>query len=137
MRRPEKSLPDTNVIIKYLTRDNEPLYAKAKAFFDRVNIGAAKVVIIESVITECIYVLTKVYKVPRNEAAASLIAILHYKGIANYDRRELIRALTLFSERNIDIVDCILCSKAASAEAHLFSFDDALNKISTSWSRWQ
>ena len=102
-----------------------------------MNDGSAKAVIIESVIAECIYVLTKIYKVPRSKAAASLIAILHYKGIANHDRKELIHALTLFSERNIDIVDCILCSRAASAEVSLFSFDDELNKISRSWSKWQ
>ncbi|MHC1725032.1 MAG: PIN domain-containing protein [Syntrophobacteraceae bacterium] len=65
---------------------------------------------------------------PSNRAAASLIDILHYKGVVNDDRQELIRALTLFSERNIDIVDCILCVKAAVPNAALFSFDAKLNK---------
>jgi predicted nucleic-acid-binding protein len=73
--------------------------------------------------------------VPRNEAAASLIDILHYKGIANHDRKELIQALALFSERNIDIVDCVLCMKAATAEMCLFSFDDELKKISSARSK--
>jgi len=41
-----------------------------------------------------------------------LIDILHYEGIANTDQEELILALRRFSERNIDIVDCILCVKA-------------------------
>ncbi len=132
MKKPGKSLPDTNAIIRYLIRDEEPLYLKAKEFFDKVKNGSARAVIIESVLAECIYVLTKIYKVPRNKAAEGLIDILHYKGITNSDQKELINALTLFSERNVDIVDCILCMKASSAEACLFSFDNDLNKVSAS-----
>jgi predicted nucleic-acid-binding protein len=89
-----------------------------------------KAVILESVIAECIYVLTKIYKVPRNRAAESLIDLLHYKGIANDDQQELIQALSLFSEHGIDIVDCILCAKAATSGGHLFTFDADLQKIS-------
>ena len=132
MRKPVKSLPDTNILIRYLTRDDEPLYARAKEFFDKVKEGSMRAIIIESVIAECIYVLTKIYKVPKNKAAGSLIDILRYKGIANQDQKELIRALTLFSERNLDIVDCILCVKAAGSNTSLFSFDSELNKMSDS-----
>jgi len=129
VKKPGKNLPDTNVIVRYLMKDDEVQYSKAKEFFDKVKHGSSKAIIIESVIAECIYVLTKIYKVPRITAAESLSDILHYRGIANDDQKELINALTLFSERNIDIVDCILCVKAANAEVSLFSFDDDLNKI--------
>lgn len=132
MRKPERSLPDTNAIIRYLMRDEEVLYLKAKEFFDRIKEGSAKAVLLESVIAECIYVLTKIYKVPRNKAAESLTDILHYKGIVNDDRKELVQALALFSERTLDIVDCILCMKASNAAMRLFSFDDDLNKVSAS-----
>ena len=132
MKKPGRSLPDTNILIRYLTRDDEALYAGAKEFFDKVKEGSTRAVILESVIAECVYVLTKIYKVPKNRAAESLSDILHYKGIVNHDQQELIRALALFSERNIDIVDCILCLKAASPNTSLFSFDGELNKLSDS-----
>lgn len=130
MKKPAKNLPDTNILIRYLTRDVESLYSRAKEFFDKVKEGSAKAIILESVIAECIYVLTNIYKVPKDRAAESLIDILRYKGIANEDQKELIRALTLFSERNIDIVDCILCVKAAGPDKSLFSFDSELNRMS-------
>ncbi len=133
MKKPAKNLPDTNVLIRYLTKDNEVLYFRAKEFFDKVKDGTTRAVILESVIAECIYVLTKIYKVPGKEAADSLIALLHYKGIENPDREELICALTLFSERRIDIVDCILCVKASGPEASLFTFDEELNKIALNY----
>lgn len=125
-----KNLPDTNTIVRYLVADHPALHAKAKEFFDDVKRGAVKTVVLESVLAECVYVLTKIYKVPRNEAAASLIAVLRYKGIANEDRHELIRALSLFSQHRLDIVDCILCAKAAAGEDHLFTFDADLQKLS-------
>ena len=129
MKKPAKVLPDTNILIRYLTGDVESLYTEAKAFFDEVKEGRAKAIVLESVIAESIYVLTKIYKVPKNKAAGSLIDILRYKGIANPDQQELIRALALYSEQNIDIVDAILCIKACGPDKALFSFDRDLNKI--------
>ncbi|MEK6682435.1 MAG: PIN domain-containing protein [Nitrospirota bacterium] len=129
MRKPARSLPDANIIVRYLVKDNITLYTKAKDFFDKVRDGSEKAVILESVIAECIYVLTKIYQVPKDKASNSLIDILHYKGIANDDQKELIRALTLFLQRGIDIVDCILCAKAVGSGDNLFSFDEELNKL--------
>ncbi|MFZ3091715.1 MAG: PIN domain-containing protein [Nitrospirota bacterium] len=129
MRKPARSLPDANIIVRYLVKDNITLYTKAKDFFDKVRDGSEKAVILESVIAECIYVLTKIYQAPKDKASNSLIDILHYKGIANDDQKELIRALTLFLQRGIDIVDCILCAKAAGSGDNLFSFDEELNKL--------
>jgi predicted nucleic acid-binding protein len=129
VKRAARSLPDTNVIVRYLIADEPAQHAKAKEFFDKVNNGAVRAVILESVIAECIYVLTKIYKVPRDRAAGSLTDLLHYKGIANDDREELIRALSLFSAQGLDIVDCILCAKSAAVGNNLFTFDTELNKL--------
>jgi predicted nucleic-acid-binding protein len=124
-----RSLPDTNVIVRYLVKDDLPLYGKAKDFFDRIKNGTAKAVILEGVMAECVYVLTKVYKVPKEKAAGALIDLLHYKGIANDDQKELIQALELFSGRNIDIVDSILYIKANNSGAQLVSFDAGLMRL--------
>lgn len=85
MKKTARSLPDTNTIVRYLVSNDPALYAKAREFFDKVKNGGAKAVILESVIAECVYVLTKIYQSPRERAAGSLIDILRYKGIANND----------------------------------------------------
>lgn len=128
MRRPARSLPDTNVVVRYLIGDDPVSYAKAKEFFDRVKDGDVKAVILESVIAECVYVLTKIYRVPKQRAAASLIDVMRYRGIANEDRQELIRALSLYSEHGVDIVDAILCAKAEAGE-DLVTFDAGLSRL--------
>jgi predicted nucleic-acid-binding protein len=50
--------------------------------FDEVKDGRTKAIILESVIAESVYVLTKIYAVPRDRATRSLIDILRYKGRA-------------------------------------------------------
>jgi predicted nucleic acid-binding protein len=126
VRKSTVSLPDTNTIVRYLIRDNPEFYQRAKEFFDKVKSNEGKAVILESVLAECIYVLMKIYQVPRDQAAGRLIDILRYKGIVNKDKQDLIQALTLFAETRLDIVDSVLCAKAASSGAELFTFDEEL-----------
>ena len=129
MPRSTESLPDTNVVLRYLLRDIPEQYETAEKFFEKVRTGKEKAVILESVLVECVYVLMKFYKVPKNETAEALTGLLHYKGVTNRDKAALIEALELFSAQNLDIVDCVLLAKAKLANARLFSFDKALNKL--------
>lgn len=129
MRRHVNSLPDTNTIVHYLVKDEPNLFKRAKDFFDQVKSGSEKAIILESVIAECIYVLTKIYKVPKEKAADTLIDILHYKGVINEDREELITALNAFANSGLDILDCILWAKSNSGMGRLFSLDEDLNRF--------
>lgn len=129
MKKSTVNLPDTNTIIRYLIKDDMNQYLIAEAFFTKVLTGEEKALILESVLVECIYILTKIYKVPKKEASVSLIELLHYKGIQNRDRNEFIAALNLFSEKNLDIVDCILCARAEKSDYILFTFDKNLKNI--------
>ena len=61
----ERSLVDTNVILRYLLQDDAALFKKASAILEKVKTGEQKVIILESVLTECVYVLLKVYKIGR------------------------------------------------------------------------
>ena len=132
MIKPGSKLSDTNTIIRYLLNDDTRLSKTAQNFFEKVKNGEEKIVVLESVISECIYVLLKIYNVPKNEAAESLVKLLSYKGVANSDRKELIDALNLFAEKRLDIVDCILCAKSKSYKMPLFTFDKDLVRHSSS-----
>ncbi|MBI4681015.1 MAG: PIN domain-containing protein [Nitrospirae bacterium] len=123
-----KKLPDTNTILRYLLKDDIKLYEESSKFFEKVRVGNEKIIILESVLVECVYVLTKFYNVPRAEASERLKELFHYKGMQNNDKKELIEALTMFANKNIDIVDCILCEKAKSYNMSLFSFDEDVKK---------
>lgn len=131
MKKPGRRLPDTNVVIRYLVKDDIELYKQAKTFFDKVKTGGESALILESVVAECVYVLTKIYKVPKEKTADSLKNLLRYRGIINEDKADLIKALTTFAEQSLDIVDCILYAKAKDTDTSLFSFDEDLNKLAS------
>jgi predicted nucleic-acid-binding protein len=122
------TLPDTNFILRYLLRDNEAHFTEASEFFEKVRNGKTTAMLCEAVLIECLYVLTKYYKVPRLEASQSLHGIMIYKGITNPNREILTRALELYAESNLDPVDCLLVTLVACEGHEVRSFDQAIIK---------
>jgi predicted nucleic-acid-binding protein len=121
--------PNTNVILRYLLKDVPEQYAQVEKFFDDVRTGMTKAVILESVLAECVYILLKFYRVPKQIAVESLIGLLQYKGVANKDKAELVDALQMFTQQTIDIVDCLLLAKARHGKGRPLSFDKDLNRL--------
>lgn len=128
MAKPASVLPDTNVILRYLLADHAEHYAQASAFFEAVREGHRQALILESVLTECVYVLHKFYRVPRLEVADKLSVLLHYKGIQNEDRSDLVDALQRYGKSKLDWVDCLLLVKGAGHDVEVFSFDADLRR---------
>ena len=122
------ALPDTNFILRYLLRDVEEQFAESYEFFENVRTGKQSAAIAESVLVECLYILTKYYGVSRADAAVNLIALLQYKGIFNTDKEVLVKSLCLFSETSLDPVDCILAARSALEGNQVMTFDKELNK---------
>jgi predicted nucleic-acid-binding protein len=128
MIKQKTKLPDTNAIPRYLLKDHDEQYKKAASFFEEVRTGKETVIILESILVECVYILIKFYNVPREETAKILRQFLRYKGIVNNDRKDLIDALAFFAESNLNIVDAILHIKARNNRFALFTFDKTLTK---------
>jgi predicted nucleic-acid-binding protein len=131
VKRSERAFPDTNVVIRYLLRDNQEQFEAAESFFEEVRSGKKRAVILESVMVECLYILTKFYGIPRGEAAAPLIELLCYKGIVNDDAEILMYALKLFANSRLDPVDCILAVLHKRGEGDIFTFDRDLHNTAT------
>ena len=65
-------LIDTNVIIRYLVGDHAEFLAKAAALFEAVETGETQIVILDNVIMEAFFVLTKFYQLPKAEVIDDL-----------------------------------------------------------------
>ncbi len=79
----------------------------------------------ESVIAEIVYVIMKIYKKERKFTADVLKEILSLKGIVNRDKTQLRKALNIFVNQKVDIVDAILEVRAKQCLGVL-SFDKDL-----------
>jgi predicted nucleic-acid-binding protein len=129
-RNMARKLIDANAILRYLLRDDEGLFQKAVETLEKARTGEERAIILESVLTECVYVLLKVYKVKRSLIAQKLGALLRYKGVVNSDKQDLIDSIKLFGETRLSFVDCLLCIKSKNNDMPIVTFDEELRNIS-------
>ncbi len=102
---------DTNVILRYLTRDDE---AKAEAcyqLFQRVGRGEDELFTCEAIVTEVVYVLSSrraPYRLNHEEIRARLLPILTLPGLKLPQKRVYINALDLYaSSPHLDFEDAL------------------------------
>ena len=135
MPPPEKVyLIDTNVILRYLLDDHEDFSPKAKAFMQDVAKGSIKAELPTVVVVECVYVMEKFYKIPKNEIVDTLSRILNIKGITNSAKSEILDALIKYEKSNADIVDCILAAKS-SPQRVVVSFDKDFKRLKATFEK--
>ncbi len=121
-------LLDTNVIIRFLIGDDEILLAKSTAYFQEIEKASLQVEILEGVLMEAFFVLTKFYKLPREEVILDLKTILVLDGVVNRDKIILHEALTIVEVKNIDFVDALICAKSRLQGYGKLSFDSDVER---------
>jgi len=126
----KRILIDTNLIVRYLIKDNKEQFKFAEEFFELVRIGKVKAYLEQTVFTETIFVLSNIYLIPRETIASTLFDLIMYKGIFNSEKDVLIESLNIFSDTKLHIVDCILVAKAKLEKIEIKTFDKELIKYS-------
>ena len=119
------TLIDANAILRILPSDNAEMVGKTKAF-----IGANPVLIRNEVMAEIVYVLQKVYKLPRETISSSLKSVIQVKNINAESAEITVCALNLYCESGMDFVDCLLCAYSSVGHHGVFTFDKKImNRI--------
>ena len=102
---------DTNVILRYLTRDDTDKAEACYQLFQRVNSGEEILITCESIIAEVEYVLRSPragYSLNRDEISARLVPILMLRGLRLHQKQLYINALNIFaSSTSFDFEDAI------------------------------
>ena len=119
---------DTNIIIRYLTRDDE---AKAEACYrllQRVKQGAEEVFTCEAVIAEVAYVLTSSrtpYGLSHSEVKDRLLPILTLRGLKLPQKRIYFRALDLYANSAaLDLEDALaVAHMEQQGVSEIYSYD--------------
>ena len=114
-----KILIDANVILRYVLNDNEDMSMEA------ANIIKNGAMTLPEVLAEVAYVLKNVYKSERKDIVTVLINVLKEVKVEHQDT--ICRAIEIFSETNLDFVDCILIAYHEVEGMEIFSFDKKLN----------
>lgn len=109
---------DTNILMRYLLSDiPEQTDIAAEIIADGAQIYP-------EVIPEAVYVLSKIYEIPRKAVSDTLIAILDDISV---ERKEQIKkTLKLFMETKLDYIDCLHLAGYSLSGEDFFSFDKKL-----------
>ena len=121
-------LIDTNIIIRFLVGDNEEFLEQSTNIFQDIENGKIQAEILSEVLMEAFFVLTKFYKLPKNEVINDLKTILSLQGIVNQDKTILFETLNIVENKNIDFVDALICAKTKLQNYNFLSFDKDLKK---------
>ncbi len=113
-------LIDANVILRHLLRDIEEQAEQA-----RIIIAGGAYTTAE-VLAEVVYVLEKLYLVPREKIVLALSALLGEVSVEHVDA--VLKALEVFQSQRLDFVDCVLIGRACVLGDDVFTFDKKLNK---------
>ena len=115
---------DTNIILRYLLNDNEELNKKATKIIDNNNIF-----IPTEVIVEASYVLKKVYNVEKEKIFEAIQELLKLENIHFRNNDTIKLAFQAYSEKNFDIVDCMLYAYCKNENYNVETLDRKLSKL--------
>lgn len=112
---------DANYILRFLLKDNEQMYEISKECIKNNDC-----MIENEVLAEVVFVLLKVYEVKKTDIKNSLVDFISFENIIMNHKDDIIDSLRVFSDKNLDFVDSILCVKSKKYE--IKTFDKKLNK---------
>lgn len=99
---------DTNVLVRYLNRDNEQQYQHAEDLLEGQCTEGAPGIITTVVLCELCWVLGSSYGATSSDLAETLNQLLATKQLRSLHRDAVVDALNLFQESNADFPDCLI-----------------------------
>jgi predicted nucleic-acid-binding protein len=116
---------DTNVIIRYLTRDDEPQYRATMKLLCRKG---ASFFVCDLVLVEADWVLSRFYEWTRDEVADAFARLLQVHNLQFQDEDRIRHSLAAL-RRGVDLSDELLVAACREQECHEFAtFDVAVTK---------
>ena len=125
---------DTNIIIRYLTRDDPDKAARARALLKQAEAGIVTLVTSESIVVEAVQVLSSkvLYNQPRPTVASDLATILGLPKLKLANKRVCLRALTVWANASssVDFVDALSVAQMEQQKiAAIASYDQDFDRF--------
>jgi len=125
----KRFLLDANVVIRFLRGDHPDHFQRSKALFEQAEKGSVRLILLESVFAEIVFVLSSVYDIPRQRISDALQPLLFHAGIECRDSKILFDALQRWCAKNVDFMDALLAAHALDAQIPVASFDKDFRKF--------
>ncbi|MBI5308952.1 MAG: PIN domain-containing protein [Planctomycetes bacterium] len=100
-----KKFVDTNIFLRYLTKDDPSKYEKCKGLFSKAMDGKIALATSGMVIAELIWTLLSYYKVTKADVVGMVSIIVNTENLYIPDKDIIANALVLYGMKNIDYID--------------------------------
>ena len=106
---------DTNVLLRFVTWDDEAQARRAKQIIDQARESGDELFVSDVVLVEMAWVLARGYRQTRQELLATLRSVLSSKTLCFESFQRLATALTSFEEGRGDFADYLIRERAQEA----------------------
>ncbi|MCY4448984.1 MAG: type II toxin-antitoxin system VapC family toxin [Chloroflexi bacterium] len=125
---------DTNVVLRFLTRDDETKAADCYRLFQRVQQGEEELLTCESVVSEAAYVLSSSrlsYRLTHEEIRERLLPILTLRGVRLPQKRVCLQALDIYATSPfLDFEDALAVAHMGQAGVtEIVSYDRDFDRV--------
>jgi predicted nucleic acid-binding protein len=123
---------DTNIFLRYLTRDDPDKAQACFELFKRAEANQITLTVTETVVAEIVYVLSskRTYNLPRDQIRARLYPLLSLTGMRLPQRQTVLRALDLYVTYPIDFEDALIVAHMQRQTVReLYSYDRDFDQV--------
>ncbi|MFC3415937.1 PIN domain-containing protein [Algoriphagus hitonicola] len=119
------ALIDANYILRYLLRDNNRQFLLSKEVIENQEI-----LLTDFILAEVVYVLEKVFSIPRDVIKSTLENLVRYQNLKMVNKSTILESLKIYSKNRIDFADSLLIAyHNSSATTKLHTFYKKILKI--------
>ena len=102
---------DTNVLVRFLVRDDEAQFEKARKLIRREVAAGQRVFVNQLVLMETEWVLRSRYAVPKNQIVEAVSGLLNATDVQFEDEPAIEEALFIWKDSIADFADCLIGAK--------------------------
>ena len=121
---------DTNVLVRFLVRDDEAQFERARRLIQREVSAGRRVFVNQLVIMETEWVLRSRYAVSKHQIIEALSGLLDAANVQFEDEPAMEQALFLWKKTTADFADCLIGAKNRRLGCRATaSFDSKASKL--------
>lgn len=121
---------DTNVLLRYLTRDDKEKADQALSLLLRIERGDERVATSALVMFEAIFTLHRSYRVPREQIRDLIVPIIELQALSLPDKELYPQAFDLYINENISFADAYNAAyMKANGFSEAYSWDSHFDRI--------
>lgn len=102
---------DTNVLVRFLVRDDDAQFEKARELIAREVAAGRRVFVNQLVLMETEWVLRSRYVVPKNQIVEAISGLLNATDVQFEDEPVIEEALFIWKDATADFADCLIGAK--------------------------